>query len=293
MTNYIEEQLMAGMRDEVAGTVLSTDILGAAVRGHQRRTVLRRAVFAAGVVGLAGVAAVAVTLSGTGAGAGGPQGDGRPAAVAAGTPELRLASAITASQNTTYRIKVTIQEGKSRATTNEGAFDPATSTGYLNSQWAGSGPVYYERLVAGIRYVGSSGSPNWKQDPRRYDRLTYDTSAKGHDPAAKASGATANPDELLAELRKAGTKITESGGKFHFEVTLKPEKAPRTTLKQSIAGDITLDGDQRISSIAYTRTSRATKDGISETSTTTVRMAFSGYGAPVKVEKPAKVDVVK
>jgi len=207
-------------------------------------------------------------------------------------PPITLMAAVAASDGISYRVKVTEATGRSGVTTTEGAFDPATATGYLGSKWSGADVVYYERLVAGTRYIGSSGAGEWKQVPGRFDRLGYDRSNNGH--VAGSAGASADPEELLAELRDAGSKITESRpGVFHFELALKPETTPRTTLSQSIAGDVTLGADKRIATIVYTRTTKATKDKVSSTETTRVTMAFSGYGSPVRVEKPADVVAAK
>ena len=210
-------------------------------------------------------------------------------------PPITLMAAVAASDGISYQVKVTETAGRSGVTTTEGAFDPASATGYLSSKWSGADVVYYERLIAGTRYIGASGAGQWKQLPGRFDRLGYDRGNNGHaDGVAESAGAAADPAELLAELRDAGSKVTESRpGVFHFELTLKPETTPRTTLKQSIAGDVTLGADKRIATIAYTRTTRATKDEFSSTETTEVTMAFSDYGAPVRAEKPADVVVVE
>ncbi|MCW3844843.1 hypothetical protein ONA70_32675, partial [Micromonospora yasonensis] len=88
MTTDLEDQLVAGMRDEAAGLTLTRDVLGDAIRRHRRRAALHRTAYAAGVVGAAGALVAAVTV-GTGAPAGRPRSPGpvaeRPA-VAADTP---------------------------------------------------------------------------------------------------------------------------------------------------------------------------------------------------------------
>jgi hypothetical protein len=292
MTSYLEQQLTAGMHDEVGEAALSGDVLAAAMRGHQRRQVLRRTVYVAGVAGLAGVTAAALNL-GSGPGAGPQPGGERPAVAAAGTPQLHLAAAIAAGQNISYKIKVTVPDGRGGVTTTEGAFDPATATGYLTSRWSGAAVVTQERLVDGFRYWNASGVRQWQRLPGTYDRLAYDRSNNGHnDTVAGSAGASADPQELLAELRGTGATITEPGaGVFHFEITLEPQTTPRTTLNQIIAGDITLGADKRIATIVYTRTTKWTKGTVSGTDRDKVTMTFSDYGTPVTVEKPANAVV--
>ena len=288
--NTFETRLAERLHDMADGDVDSVaPVAGVLTRGRAagpRRAAVRLAGASLAVLAVAGVVTTVAVH---------PWRTNRSAATVARPPAITLMAAITASDGISYRIKVSQPTGAGGVTTTEGAFDPATTTGYLSSKWSGADVVYYERLVAGTRYTGASGMRQWKQEPGRFDRLAYDRSNAGHDDGVAASaGASADPEELLAELRDAGSTVTETGaGVLHFEVTLKPETSARTTLNQSIAGDVTLGPDKRIAAIVYTRTTRATKDTFSRTETTTVTMAFSGYGAPVRVEKPADVVVVR
>lgn len=282
--NTFETRLAERLHDMADGDFDSAaPVVGVLTRGRAagpRRAAVRVAGASLAVLAVGGVVTTVAVH---------PWSTNRSAGTVAQSPAITLMAAITASDGISYQIKVTQPTGTGGVTTTEGAFDPATSTGYLSSKWSGADVVYYERLVAGTRYTGASGMRQWKQEPGRFDRLAYDRSDDGHDDGVAASaGASADPEQLLAELRDAGGKVTGTGaGVLHFEVTLKPETSPRTTLNQSIAGDVTLGPDKRIATIVYTRTSRATKDKLARTETTKVTMVFSGYGAPVRVEKPA------
>jgi hypothetical protein len=80
---------------------------------------------------------------------------------------------------------------------------------------------------------------------------------------------------------------------YHFELTLKPEVSARTRFEQSLAGDVTVNADDRITKITYARTARVSKDGHTEPSSVVdVTVELSGYGTAVNVEKPTDVVVV-
>src|SRR5690349_18261046 len=102
MTNSLEEHLTAGMREQVAGITISTDVVGETLRIRRRRTMIARTGYAVGVIGLAGALTAGVlTTIGTGPGAA----PNRPPVGAADSPELRLAAAVAASQSTSYKVK--------------------------------------------------------------------------------------------------------------------------------------------------------------------------------------------
>jgi thiamine monophosphate kinase len=106
MTTDLEEQLSAGMREHTAGLALSGDVLGRATRNHRRRAATVRAGYALGVAGLAGVLAASLTLGG-GRGANDPAPKAAPPSVAqAQSPSLRLAAAAAASDDISYRIRL-------------------------------------------------------------------------------------------------------------------------------------------------------------------------------------------
>ncbi|MEH1164256.1 hypothetical protein V6V47_02585 [Micromonospora sp. CPCC 205539] len=300
MTNDIEEQLTSGMRQEVAGVAFGSDVLGAATRRHGRRVALQRTSYAAGVVGLVGALAAAVLIGGPGAST--PGGD--PAASASDssspsatgdTPQLQLASAVTASENVSYRLKITTgsKEDPNAWGTAEGAWDPARSTGWLTTQNPG-GVGYYQRMVDGTFYVGSSGSTTWKQEPNN-GNLEYADALGG------ATGASADPKELFAALREANAKVTKTGARtYHFESTRTyDDKYAAGT--RTLVGDVTVGADGRIAKVSYlaTDTSRvkpgvkSPKAGLTLKSDHRLTLQLSDYGVPVRVERPKNVIVAR
>lgn len=304
MNTNLEERLAAGMRERVAGLALTGEVLAAATRRHRRRTALVRTAYAAGVAGVVG-ALVAVATVGTGvpAGSPGPVAE-RPPGAGVESPQLRLAAAAAASENISYRVKVTttskdkappdgeLPEPVSRSWVTTGAFDPTTATGYLESPYTGLRPVIaagfeHERLIDGVRYigapngsVGSNGEIVWSQEPGRHDRLNFDLALDG------GLGASADPQDLFRALRQSGAKVTETaGGGYHFEVTVTD---PRNAIAaDSFVGDVTVGADNRIATVSYDRTARSTIRGANFTYHLQVVIELSDYGLPVRVEKPA------
>src|SRR3954453_15732267 len=99
MTNSLEEQLTAGMRERVAGITITTDVVGETLRIQRRRTMITRTAYAVGVAGLAGAITAGVLATG---GTGPGTAPNRPPVAGAESPELHLAAAVTASQSTSY-----------------------------------------------------------------------------------------------------------------------------------------------------------------------------------------------
>ncbi|MFE9958195.1 hypothetical protein [Micromonospora sp. NPDC005299] len=310
MTTDLEDQLVAGMRDRAIGLTPTRDVLGAATRRHRRRTALHRTAYAAGVVGVAGALTAALTVgAGGGTGASGPVA-GRPAPAASPqSPQLRLAAAAAASENISYRVKVTttslnepppkgeLPEPVSERWVTTGAFDPATATGYLESPYKGQlrpaivAGFEHERLIDGVRYVGArdgadpdNGKIVWSRDKEKQDNLNYDMAMGG------GMGASASPVGLLRMLRQAGATVTEKAdGVYHFEVSV-PD-ASGEIVADRLVGEVTVGADDRIAKVAYDR-----KSGMARSRDYTVRLKvvieLSGYGLPVKVEPPAHVVVL-
>jgi hypothetical protein len=311
MTTEIEDQLIAGMREEVGDITLTSDVLANAARCHRRRLAVQRTAYAAGVAGLAG-ALVAVLAVGGGRGGPGvadPARDrGEPVAAA---PNLKLAAAVAASENISFRFKITRNDpnGQVQFATLEGAYDPAAKTGYLNVSYPGEPVVTHERLINGVLYlVPDPGSKNWRQRPGP-GRLTFLGPASG-----RSAGATADPAELLKALRQDGAKITQTGARtYHFEVT-RPAHPGTDAGVLTLAGDVTIDADGRVGKVAFTETHKFERrsgqtgpqagatpasEGPSRPedrardevygSKSEVTVELSGYGLPVQVEKPTEV----
>jgi len=267
--NTLDAQLASRLHDMVDGEVGAeppTQML--LTRGRRARHRRAAAVVTASlaVLTVGGVAATAAVQSSA---------PSRPAVTAAETPELQLVAAVAASENVSYRVRV-----RSGSETTEGAFDPGTATGFLNSSSSTGGVVYLERLINGVRFVSSSGSKDkWKQYPGKHDRLAYDRALNS------AVGASADPKQLFETLRRAGAKVTQAGaGVYHFEVEHSGD---------TFVGDVALSADKRIAKVTYKRTSRDEKDGQAVTSTSLVTVELSGYGLPVQVKRPTDVIIVK
>lgn len=273
--NDFETRLTGHMLDvaeaETGGTPPTQHLL---TRGRQAR-LRRRAVLTGGLAAVVVAAGVVTSVV--------PWSTPEPPPVAeqAPTPAVRLAAAVAASDDISYRVKVTWSGAGGIMQVTEGAFDPATRIGYLNSSTpAAPDLVYYERLVDGTRFVGSSGSRDvWKQYPGTHDRLAYDSAL---DSAASAS---ADPKALFDLLVAAGAVITQNDAGFHFEVS--PDE------EHKLVGDVVLGADKRIATVTYDETWRIGKNGDVETSTLSMTIELSDYGTPVQVERPVDIVVVQ
>ncbi|SBT52379.1 hypothetical protein [Micromonospora auratinigra] len=305
MSSEVAEELAAGMRERTDGLALGRDVLGEATRRHRRRTVLHRSAYAVGVFGVAGVVAVGV---GAPAGTGGaPAGRGGasapvaagPSATVADTPRLRLAAAATASGNVSYRLRITTTvrggSGTSSAPSDdswvtEGAFDPATDTGFWDSPWEGKlrpsvvSGWSAEKLVGGVRYrAGIDGSDRsgrklaWMREEGRHDHLDLDTAMGG------GLGASGNPEELFRVLGQAGGTVTERGpGVYHFVLAV--AQPSDKVLADRFVGEVRVGADHRISRVSYDRTSRPARS--ERPWHLAVLVEFSHYGEPVTVRPP-------
>jgi hypothetical protein len=281
--NDIETELTAGMRERVARLTPPRDVLEAATRRHRRRTLARRGGYAAGVFALAGVLASGVTWTVER----GPDED-RPA-VAAQPPELALAAAVTASQGTSYRIRVTIGSGDPSPRTREGALDPVTATGYLRYPFDdGSGRYHEDRLVDGTWYVGGStdDESTFKQMPGRRTRLDFGDTLHG------VAGASADPNELLEALRERRALIRRTAADaYQFEIVLREDATVHERL--SVSGDVKLDTDGRLASIVYETRHQAMKGSEPVDGRVSTAIELYDYGVAVSVRRPANVVMVR
>ncbi|SCL20414.1 hypothetical protein GA0070624_1990 [Micromonospora rhizosphaerae] len=294
MTTDIEDHLIAGMRQEVAGITLTTDIVGEAARRHGRRTVLLRAAYATGVLGLAGVTAAALAVGGSGQP--GPA-TLRPPVASAAAPRMELAAAVAASENISYRMRLTTGTPSGQAgLTYEGAFDPKTATGYVRVPMDDS--VMTELLINGTRYIGgerplgklpADKGPGEKygrygQYRGKYDRLSLYSEGNG-----VLGAAAPDPAALLTALNSANATITENAdGTLHFEYATQYKDGSTTT-----SGDVTLDAEGRIAKVALAGTWQSTAKGRLDTGTFTATLELFDYGVEVKVKRPTDVVMAK
>jgi hypothetical protein len=288
MTMNIEDELRAGMREHVAGVAVTSGLVDAAAARNHRRTTVRRGMYAAGVFGLAGALAAAVAVGGGNAPSAGDQGS----VVAAAEPRLELVAAVAASENISYRMKVTLgsREDPDGWGTTEGAYDPATRSGYLNSPQLDGPGVYYQRLVNGVLFLGSNAGPTWKQELG--DQLEYGDALQG------ATAASADPEVLFEALRQAGVTVTETAAGYHFETSTPLDSALFVSGTTTLAGDIVLDAAGRIAKVTVNESTKGqfkpnVKGGTAIDSGNVVTVELSDYGTAVRVEKPTDVVVVK
>ncbi|MFF5294395.1 hypothetical protein [Paractinoplanes globisporus] len=293
MTNLIEEQLTEGMRERVAGITITTDLVGQTLRSQRRRTMVTRSAYAVGVVGLAGALAAGVLAAGDT----GPEAPlDRPVA-GAGSPQVRLAAAVSASQDISYRVKNTIvvrsQPGRPSMVVT-GAFDPATTTGYLFFASGHARPWSEQRLVNGDLYTADlvhlqpvpsnpKGKPtpsidqrvDWTHDPgKKYTNFVYDLKTG-------VLSLSADPHQLFDALTNSGAKISQTGpDRYHFEVAIPPRKG---LTGGAMAGDVTVSSDKRIAKVVY----QATQRFATETAVFDGTLELSDYGSPVTVERPS------
>lgn len=110
MTSDIETLLVSSMRTQVADLPApASDLVARAIHRHRRRVTIRRTAASVGALGVAAGLGVAATVTATG---NWPPGVGTRAAPAistdgpsgASTPKLRLMAALTATEQTSYRL---------------------------------------------------------------------------------------------------------------------------------------------------------------------------------------------
>ena len=294
VTSFIEEQLTEGMRERVAGITITTDLVGRTLRSQRRRTMRTRSAYAVGVVGLVGALAAGVVAAGGTRPAATPD---RPAVAGAGSPQLRLAAAVSASQGVSYRVKNTIvvrSRPGSPSMVVTGALDPATTTGYLFVASGDAPPWSEQRLVHGDLYTADlvhlqpiPGNLNGKPTPTAEQRATWT-----HDPGRKYTNfvydlktgvltVSADPHQLFDALASSGAKISQTGpDRYHFDVAIPSRKG---LAGGAMVGDVMVGADKRIAKVVY----RATQRFTTETAVFDGTLELSGYGSPVTVERPA------
>jgi hypothetical protein len=287
------------MRERVAGIAITTDIVGETLRGQRRRTVTVRTAYAVGVFGLAGALAAGVLATG---GTGPTTTPDRPPMAGAESPQLSLAAAVAASQGISYRVKNTIiwrSQPGSPPIVITGAFDPATTTGYLRFASGDGTPWSEERLVDGDLYTGDlihlrtnpsqaagnkpAPSPDqrvdWTHDPdKKYTSLPYDAKP------GVLGVVSADPQQLFDALANSGAKISQTGpDKYHFEVAIPPRTGRTGRIDGKVVGDVTVGSDHRVAKVTYEATLRSA----TETDVVDETLELSDYGTPVSVERPS------
>ncbi|WP_446218020.1 hypothetical protein [Micromonospora sp. IBHARD004] len=288
--NTLDERLANRLHDIVDGESASVPPVGALLdrgrRARRRRTTtMVGATCALLALGVATVATVATTPT-----------PGRPGVTAEASqpgpasPAMELVSAVTASENLSYRMRLT--NSAPGGLTYEGAFDPRTATGYVRAPQDDA--VMTELLINGTRYVGgerplgklpADKGPGetygrYGQYPGRYDRLSL------YDEGSVVLGAVSpDPAALFTALKSANATITENrDGALHFAYTTMEEIG-----STSAAGDVTLDRDGRIAKVALTVTWQTTAKGRLDQGTSTLTLELFDYGVAVTAKRPTDV----
>jgi hypothetical protein len=273
MTTFIEEELSAAMREHVADVAISPDLAGRTVRAHRRRVRVTRSLYAGGAVALAAVIAAVVFAA-----------PGRPPPTGSKPPQLELAAAARASRGTSYRITNTVTNrslpGRPSFTV-QGAFDPASTTGYVRTTSAAGGSSWHEeRLVGGDLYTADVVDGNvipWWHDPgTKHTSLSYVD--KTGVPAV-----TADPEQLFDQLTRVGAAVRQTGPHtYHFDVAVAPGGGWSSG---RVSAEVTVDPQGRIAKVVYEATLHGTGDPAGGT-VLDGTLALSGYGRPVTVERP-------
>ncbi|MGV9210886.1 hypothetical protein ACTFTM_03385 [Micromonospora sp. RB23] len=291
--NDIDDRLVRGLHDLVDGEPDSApDVPALIERGRRGRR--RRATALAGttcaLLALGVGTAVTVTTNAPPERPGVTAQAARPGPV---PPALRLVSAATASENISYRMRLT--NSGPGGLTYEGAFDPRTATGYVRVPHDDS--IQTELLIDGTRYEGAERPQGelptdkgpgetygrYGQYPGRYDRL----SLQG-DGNAVLGAAQPDPAALFAALRSANAMVTENpDGTLRFTYATADRDGSTST-----TGDVTLDRDGRIATVALAVTWESTAKGRLDRGTVTSTLALYDYGVEVTVERPTDVVMV-
>ncbi|WP_406038612.1 hypothetical protein OG799_26250 [Micromonospora sp. NBC_00898] len=288
--NTLDERLANRLHDIVDGESASVPPVGALLdrgrRARRRRTTtMVGATCALLALGVATAATVATTPTSSRPGVTAEASQPGPA-----SPAMELVAAVTASENLSYRMRLT--NSAPGGLTYEGAFDPRTATGYVRAPKDDS--VMTELLINGTRYVGgerplgklpADKGPGetygrYGQYPGRYDRLSL------YDEGSGVLGAVSpDPAALSTALKSANATITENrDGTLHFAYTTMQEIG-----STSAAGDVTLDRYGRIAKVALTVTWQTTAKGRLDQGTSTLTLELFDYGVAVTVKRPTDV----
>ncbi|WP_328422821.1 hypothetical protein OG470_09570 [Micromonospora sp. NBC_00389] len=292
--NNIDDRLAQRLHDIVDGETDSVPPVGALIergrRGRRRRTT---AVVGTTCALLALGVATAVTVT-TNSPSGRPGVTAEAAQPESVSPAMRLVSAAAASENISYRMRLT--NSGPDGLTYEGAFDPKTATGYVRVPQDDS--VMTELLINGTRYEGgerplgelpADKGPGetygrYGQYPGKYDRLSLYADGNGVLGAAEP-----DPAALFTALKRENATITENpDGTLHFAYTTTDKNGSSST-----ASDVTLDRDGRIAKVALTFAWQSTAKGRLDQGTVSSTLELFDYGADVTVKRPTDVVMIK
>jgi hypothetical protein len=170
-------------------------------RGQRARRIRTGALTGAGA-GLAAIAIAAVSVVGLG--------QPHRAAHAPVTAQMRLAAAMEATGQSSFRLGITLSDANGhyyRAVSYTGAYDPVTRNGYLSGDKETG--IWAQRIVGGQLYV-QQGPDDWLQYGDCGRGFYFDNLKTGDGGTLSSAGLSANPTRLMDLLRPSGT-VTELG----------------------------------------------------------------------------------
>ncbi|MEO3772945.1 hypothetical protein [Micromonospora sp. B9E7] len=292
--NSIDDRLAHRLHDIVDGETGSEPPVGALIergrRARRRRTTALVGTTCA-LLALGVGSALTVSTNSPSGRSGVTTEAARPEPV---SPAMRLVSAAAASENISYRMRLT--NSGPGGLTYEGAFDPRTATGWVRAPQDDS--VMTELLIDGTRYEGGERPlgtlPADKGPGETYGRYgqypgTYDRLSLYGDGNAVLGAAEPDPAALFAALKRQNATVTEKpDGSLHFTYAETGKDGSSST-----AGDVTLHGDGRIATVALTVTWQSTAKGRLDTGTVNSTLELFDYGTTVTVQRPSDVVMIK
>ncbi|KUL41943.1 hypothetical protein [Actinoplanes awajinensis] len=305
MTGRLQQRLTDEFHEYAAGVRLDTDVLGAAASRHHRRTNVRRAVTAGGVLGVAAVLSGVLVLSDTGQP---PRAGDRPVASA---PALQLAAAVQATTRSSFGLGITVTrsyetgrlKGYTESSEYQGAFDAGADRGYLRigptrvrGKAVGT-PVPIEvRIIGDDVFVGRPDTNVWKRQVKRSDLAVVLGTAT---PATSSlvNDLTVDPRVLLETLRTLGSTTpagrSGSGSAAVDTYTFSyPVAADASTAEHQVTGVVEVGADsQLLARIVQETTTTGADPSVADRQPLSWRtvITFADYGTAVQVDRPVPI----
>jgi hypothetical protein len=283
--------------------------VAAIMQRGQRARRTRNGALAGACVGLVAIAIAAVTTLN----AVGPA-QPRRAPDEPMTPQLRLAAALQATGQTSFRLRITLQlqsdvgGQKYDSDTYTGAYDPAAGNGYLSGIKRTG--IWAQRIVGGVLYV-QGGPDTWFQYSHCGPGFYFDNLKSGDGGTLSSAGLSANPAQLLDLLRRSGkvTKLGRQGSgakavdRYRFDAAVavalpgsslcgEPHPAPVTTINVTGVAEVGVQSG-KVGNLTYrepfltTNPDRPNMWQPSSTYAIKITVQMTDYGLPVVVEPPA------
>ncbi|GAA2712813.1 hypothetical protein [Actinoplanes palleronii] len=308
MTERLQQRLTDEFHEYAAGVRLDTDVLGAAASRHHRRTNVRRAVTAGGVLSVAAVVSGVLVLGGTGQP---PRAGDRPVASGASAPALQLAAAVQATTRSSFGLGITVTrsyetgrlKGYTESSEYQGAFDAGADRGYLRigptmvrGKAVGT-PVPIEvRIIGDDVFLGRPDTNVWKRQVKRSDLAAVLGTAT---PATSSlvNDLTVDPRVLLETLRTLGSTTpagrSGSGSAAVDTYTFSyPVAADASTAAHQVTGVVEVGVDsQLLARIVQETTTTGANPSVADRQPLSWRtvITFADYGTAVQVDRPVPI----